>query len=236
MSNTEMYRIARRPSARLCALAGIAVLFAAGCSRRVDMYDQPRYETYEANSQFADGRASRDFPGGTVARGHLREDDHYFKGMEDTAFARAFPMPVTREVLLRGQQRYAIYCTPCHDPGGHGRGMVVRRGLKQPTSFHIDRLREAAPGYWYDVITNGFGQMSGYASQVPVADRWAIAAYVRALQLSQHARLVDLPADERQRAEQAIRDGHTPAAPGGHGGTSAGDTGHGGSDPHSGGH
>lgn len=231
MSSIE--RDARRWT-RAAALVATAVVLATGCTRRMDMYDQPRYETYEASTIFPDGRSSRDYPAGTVARGQLRADDFFYKGMEDTAFARNFPMPVTREVLQRGRERYAIFCTPCHDPGGHGRGMVVRRGFKQPTSYHIERLREAVPGYFFDVITNGFGQMSGYASQVPPADRWAIAAYIRALQLSQHAPLADLPADERARALQAIRDGATPPAPGtqdggGHGGSGAAES-------HSGGH
>lgn len=226
MSNTDR----RRRIAALAAL-GLAVAVAAGCSRRMDMYDQPRYEVYEASGQYPDGRASREFPAGTVARGQLRDDNLYYKGMEDTAFARTFPMPVTREVLLRGQERYAIFCTPCHDSGGHGKGMVVRRGFKQPTSLHIERLLAAAPGYYFDVITNGFGQMSGYASQVPVDDRWAIAAYVRALQLSQNARLADLPADERARAMQAIHDGGQPAP-----GAAPGGDGHGASEPDGGGH
>jgi hypothetical protein len=220
-----------RNRAGLVALA--ACVAAVGCSRRHDMYDQPRYEVYEASSLFADGRASREFPAGTVARGGLRADDFYYKGMEDTAFARHFPMPVTREVLRRGQERYAIFCTPCHDPGGHGRGMVVRRGFKQPPSFHIERLRGSAPGYFFDVVTNGFGQMSGYAAQIPVADRWAIAAYLRALQLSQYATLADLPHDERTRAEQAIHEAGHPQAPAEHG---ADPHGAGARQPESGGH
>jgi len=219
---------AARHGAGTALLAVSALALAAGCTRRMDMYDQPRFETYEASDIFPDGRASRDFPAGTVARGTLHDDPFFYKGMEDTALARDYPMPVTREVLLRGQERYAIYCTPCHDPGGHGRGMVVRRGFKQPTSLHIDRLREARPGYWFDVITNGFGQMAGYAAQIPPQDRWAIAAYGRALQLSQHAQLAALPADERARAEQAIRDAATkPASEAGHGGAEGG---HGGSE------
>jgi hypothetical protein len=229
MFNTERQR-------RLVALAVLAMTttMTAACSRRMDMYDQPRYEVYEASAQYADGRASREFPAGTVARGQLRDDDHFYKGMEDTAFARTYPMPVTREVLRRGQERFTIFCTPCHDAGGHGKGMVVRRGFKQPTSLHIERLQLAAPGYFFDVMTNGFGQMPSYAAQVPVADRWAIAAYVRALQLSQNARLADLPADERLRFEAALRQGGRPAP--GTGGDTHGGGAHGGTPPDGGGH
>jgi len=156
-----------------------------------------------------------------VPRGFLREDQHLYRGMaDDSTFASTFPMPVTRETLERGRQRFDIYCTPCHDYVGTGRGMVVRRGFKQPPSFHQDRLRDAPVGYLFDVMTNGFGTMSGYASQVTVEDRWAIAAYVRALQLSQNARLAELPPAERAAFEAAIREAATSPAPGsgsGHG-------------------
>jgi cytochrome c553 len=188
---------------RLLALAGVAVVF-TGCIR-LDMYNQPKFKPLRGTTFFADGRQSRDFPKGTIARGFLREDKFFYKGLEDTAFAKNFPMPVTREVLLRGQARFNIYCTPCHDWAGTGRGMIVRRGFKQPPSYHIDRLREAPAGYLFDVITNGFATMSGYAAQVPPEDRWAIVAYIRALQLSQNAKLADLPAAERLRVEEALR-------------------------------
>lgn len=199
----------RRVPRFLMALLGV-VAATAGCIR-LDMYNQPKFKPLRQTAFYADGRSSRDFPKGTVARGFLREDKFFYRGMEDTAFARNFPMPVTREVLLRGQERFNIYCTPCHDWAGTGRGMVVRRGFKQPPSYHSDRLREAAPGYFFDVITNGFATMSGYAAQVPPEDRWAIVAYIRALQLSQNAKLADLPAEDRLRIETALR--ATAAAP-----------------------
>jgi len=109
-----------------------------------------------------------------------------------------FPSPITREILLRGQERYNIFCSPCHDRVGNGQGMIVQRGFRRPPSFHIDRLREAPVGYFFDVITNGFGAMYDYGDRVPPPDRWAIIAYIRALQLSQHATLADVPLEERQ--------------------------------------
>jgi len=201
---------ARRP-AWLAALALAAL--APACFRR-RKYSQPTYKSLRSSDFFTDGRASRDFPKGTIARGFLREDDFFYRGKQDTAFAKDFPMPVTRAVLDRGRERYNIYCTPCHDWAGSGRGMVVRRGFKQPPSFHIDRLRDSPPGYFFDVMTNGFSTMSSYASQVPPEDRWAIAAYIRALQLSQQVKLRDLPAEERQRAEEALRQAAAAPAPG----------------------
>jgi hypothetical protein len=170
--------------------------FLAGC--RQDMHDQPKYEALEASSFFPDGRASRQLVPGTVARGHLREDVHFYDGKVAGKPAESFPFPVTLQVLERGQERYDIYCTPCHDKTGSGEGMVVRRGFRRPPSYHIDRLREAPPGYLYDVISNGFGAMQDYAAQIPVSDRWAIVAYIRALQLSQNATLNDVPEAQRQ--------------------------------------
>lgn len=196
-------------SERHAILAGMAAVIVAlaGCSVRLDMYDQPRYESNEASDFFADGKSAQAPPAGTVARGFLRDDRHLYTGMvDDTTMAATFPVSVTREFLERGRERYTIFCTPCHDAVGHGRGMVVRRGFKQPPTFHADRLRDAPAGYLFDVMTNGFGVMSSYASQVPVEDRWAIAAYIRALQLSQHVELAALPESDRRRIEQAIRD------------------------------
>src|SRR5262245_5467249 len=211
MWSTERRSHVARHAAWLAALALAAL--APACFRQ-DMYNQPKYKSLRSSDFFTDGRASRDFPKGTVARGFLREDDFFYRGKQDTAFAKDFPMPVTRAVLDRGHERYNIYCTPCHDWAGSGRGMVVRRGFKQPPSFHIDRLRDAAPGYFFDVMTNGFSTMSSYASQIPPEDRWAIAAYIRALQLSQQVKLSDLPAEERQRAQEALRQAAAAPAPG----------------------
>jgi hypothetical protein len=159
---------------------------------RQDMHDQPRYESMEASEFFEDGSASRRPPEGTVPRGFLRIDELLYTGKVDGEVASVFPFQVTEEFLARGRQRYDIFCSPCHDRVGKGRGIIVQRGMKQPPSFHIVRLREAEPGYFYDVITNGFGVMYSYASRVPVRDRWAIAAYIRALQLSQNASYGDV--------------------------------------------
>ena len=177
------------------AAAAVALLLLAGC--RQDMHDQPKYQPLEESHFFKDGRASRPRIPGTVAHGHLDDDTLLVTGKNGTAPSEVFPAPVTRATLERGHQRYDIYCSPCHDRAGTGRGMIVMRGYKQPPSFHDERLRSAAPGYFFDVISHGFGVMPSYAAQVPVDDRWAIAAYIRALQLSQHATLVEVPAEGR---------------------------------------
>jgi len=168
---------------------------------RQEMYNQSRFEPLEKNSFFADNRSSRPWIKGTVARGHLRIDAHLYTGIVDGKPAETFPFPITRDVILRGRERYNIYCSPCHGYEGDGRGMVVRRGMKQPPSYHIERLQNETPGYFFDVMTNGFGAMYSYASRIKPRDRWAIIAYVRALQLSQNATLDDVPADVRQRLE-----------------------------------
>jgi hypothetical protein len=162
-----------------------------------EMAQQPRYEPLEPSSFFADGRASRPLVPGTVARGHLKTDTHLYAGQVNGKLADTFPFPVTRVMLERGQERYNIYCSPCHGRIGNGEGIVVQRGFQRPASFHIDRLREAPAGYFFNVITNGFGAMYDYAARVTPEDRWAIIAYIRALQLSQNATLADVPAEER---------------------------------------
>lgn len=182
-------------------IALVLLLFSFGVGCRQDMHDQPKYEPLERSTFFGDERSARPIVEGTVARGHLRDNPEYFTGKTGPTFVTAFPLEVTDDLIQRGQERYQIFCTPCHSPLGDGLGMVVRRGFKRPPSFHIDRLRQSPPGYFYDVMTNGFGAMSSYAEQVPVKDRWAIAAYVRALQLSQHATIDDVPADKRQQLE-----------------------------------
>ena len=178
-----------------CGLVLLLLCATAGC--RQDMHDQPKYESLEASTFFPDGRASRPLVPGTVARGQLREDTHLYEGKVSGKPAETFPFPIDLKTLERGQQRYNIYCSPCHDRVGNGNGMVVRRGFRPPPSYHIERLRKVPPGYLYDVITNGFGAMQDYAAQIPVRDRWAIVAYVRALQLSQNATLNDVPESER---------------------------------------
>jgi mono/diheme cytochrome c family protein len=168
---------------------------AVACQQQ--MAEQPRYEPLEPSTFFADGRASRSLVPGTVARGHLKTDAHLYAGQANGKLADTFPFPVTRAVLERGQERYNIYCSPCHGRIGNGEGIVVQRGFQRPASFHIDRLREAPAGYFFNVITNGFGAMYDYAARVKSEDRWAIIAYIRALQLSQNATLADVPAEER---------------------------------------
>jgi mono/diheme cytochrome c family protein len=197
------YRLDRR--ALLMALA----VLAAGC--RQDMHDTPRYEAYEASTSFPDGRASRTPPAGTVARGWLREDDALYTGKIEGQPVDAVPFPVSYADLKRGQERFNIYCSPCHGRLGDGNGMVVQRGLRQAASYHQDRLRQERIGYFYDVITNGFGAMQGYAEQVPVRDRWLIASYVRVLQYSQHAPVGDVPADRRSELDRPPAGAAAPA-------------------------
>lgn len=184
-----------RQRALACVAGLMLALMSAGC--RQDMHDAPRYEAYEASDSFPDGRASRVAPAGTVARGLLREDEALNTGKVDGEFVEAIPFAVTHSDLQRGRERYTIYCTPCHGQVGDGNGMVVQRGLRQAASYHQDRLRQERIGYFYDVATNGFGAMQGYADQVPVRDRWLIAAYIRALQYSQNASVNDVPAARR---------------------------------------
>lgn len=181
----------------------LAALASAGC--RQNMHNQAKVKTLAESDFFADGLAARPLPAHTVARGFLRDTPFDTGVGADKTPLAAFPLPVTRELLARGQQRYNIFCSPCHDRTGAGLGMIVRRGYKQPPSFHVDRLRSSPVGYFYNVISEGFGVMPSYAAQVPPADRWAIVAYVRALQLAQNARLADLSPAERQRLDAAFR-------------------------------
>jgi hypothetical protein len=170
------------------------------------MHDQPKYKAQARSDFFADGRVGRPRVEGTVARGHLKDDPHLYTGKVGDGFADALPFPLTKAVLLRGQERYRIFCTPCHGQTGRGDGMVVRRGYRKPASFHDERLRDKEPvGYLFDVITSGFGAMPDYAAQISPEDRWAIVAYVRALQLSQHARPEDVPEDQRGRLAEEQR-------------------------------
>jgi hypothetical protein len=161
------------------------------------MHDQPKYQPFERNAFFADQRASRPLVPGVVARGHLDEDRAFFTGAGPIGPVTANPLPASRDVLLRGQERFNIYCSPCHDRVGSGEGMIVQRGFTQPPTFHSDRLRSVPDGYLFQVMTNGFGTMATYAPQVSARDRWAIVAYIRALQFSQHATVADVPESER---------------------------------------
>jgi hypothetical protein len=173
-------------------LLGFMALFLSAC--RQDMHDQPKFIPLRMSDFFADKRSARPIVEGTVARGQLKEDTYFYTGKNGTEVGDMMPFPVTADVLARGQQRYNIYCSPCHSELGDGRGMIVQRGLRPPPSYHTDRLRKAPIGHFFDVITNGFGAMPDYATQIPVADRWAISAYIRALQLSQNAQQGDVPA------------------------------------------
>jgi mono/diheme cytochrome c family protein len=197
------------------------------------MHDQPRYNPLSNSSFFPDGQASRPLVPGTVARGMLNDDSLFYTGRLEgqtaqggsqsaqtsgaatgsapvsdrpgQGFADLFPFPVTAEVLDRGETQFNIFCSVCHDRVGDGGGMIVRRGYRRPPSFHTPRLRQAPAGYFFDVITNGFGAMPDYAGQIRPADRWAIVAYIRALQLSQNATLGDVPAEDRGKLEQGGR-------------------------------
>ncbi len=199
MSSSER-RSRRLPAAALraglIALVALGGLGAIGC--RQDMHDQPKLKPYRSSQFFVNGSGMRNLPAHTVARGSLQENTHFCTGrMPDGSMATELPMPMTKALLKRGQERFTIYCTPCHGQVGDGRGMVVRRGYKQPTSYHDERLRQVPIGYFFDVMTNGFAVMPSYAPQVPPEDRWAIAAYIRALQLSQHVDASSLTAEQR---------------------------------------
>jgi mono/diheme cytochrome c family protein len=176
----------------------VLIALAAGVGCRQDMHDQPKYIPLRPSSFFGDGRSERPLIEGTVARGHLDDDIAYYTGRgPDGQFVNEFPFAVTKDVVERGQERFNIYCSPCHDRLGNGNGKIVRRGYRHPPSYHIDRLRQVPNGYIYDVIASGFGAMPDYAAQIPPADRWAIVSYVRALQLAHNAKLDDVPADKR---------------------------------------
>jgi len=173
-----------------------ALLVIAICSAcRQDMQDQPRYKPQARNDFFPDMRAARLPVDGTIARGQLHEDSYFYTGKVGNNPGDVMPFPITHDVLERGQQRYNIFCAPCHSRVGDGKGMIPSRGFsRMPPSYHIERLQKAPAGYYFDVITNGFGIMQGYSAQIPAEDRWKIIAYIRALQLSQKASTADVPA------------------------------------------
>ena len=177
----------------LVCLSGFGV---AGCNYtlRQDMANQPRENPLSPSHFYADGRSARPIVENTVMRGALEED-----ALVVPKDSNAFPLPLTKELLQRGQERYGIFCQPCHGIQGDGQGMVAMRGMKHPPSFHQDRLRAEPNGYVYDVITNGFGAMYSYSAQIPPRDRWAIVAYLRALQLSRNAPVNELPAGLREK-------------------------------------
>ncbi|HME08238.1 MAG TPA: cytochrome c [Bryobacteraceae bacterium] len=181
-------------------LASLVLL--AGC--RQDMHNQPRYKPLAATDFFGDGRSARPPVEGTVARGYLRLDSARYTGKVEGKDIDYFPFPITRADLDRGQQRFNIYCSPCHSRIGDGNGMVVRRGFRQAASYHTQKLIQAPVGHFFDVITNGFGAMPSYASRVAPDDRWRIAAYIRVLQLSENAKVEDVPPDKRADIDKGV--------------------------------
>lgn len=187
---------AMRRARLLLGICGAAAIFVmAGCDNlHQDMGNQPKNKPLSPSDFFADGRSERAPVENTVARGALDNDE-----LVVAKESNNFPMPVNEALLERGEDRYKIFCTPCHGLQGDGNGMVAMRGMKHPPSYHIDRLRQSPNGYYYDVITNGFGQMYSYSAQIPPRDRWAIIAYLRALQLSRNAHVAELPADVREK-------------------------------------
>jgi len=200
--------VGRSRAGRALQLAAVTVASLALAACRQDMHDAPRYEPLEASTFFTDGRASRTLVANTVPRGLLREDEHLYTGKIDGKPVDLFPMPVTAAMMARGQERFKVFCAPCHGVSGEGNGMIVQRGFRQPPSYHEQRLVDAPAGYFFDVMTNGFGAMQDYSAQVPVADRWAIAAYIRALQTARRGTVDNVPANRRGEL-----DGQPAAAP-----------------------
>jgi hypothetical protein len=180
-------------------LLAAGLLALVGC--RQDMHDQPRYKPLAGTEFFGDGRSARPAVEGTVARGHLRTDLARFTGKVGEQEVTEFPFPITRADLLRGEERFNIYCSPCHSRLGDGNGMIVRRGYQRAGDYHTQKLLDAPVGHFFDVITNGYGAMPAYASRVDPDDRWRIAAYIRVLQFSENARMQDVPPDHIQSLE-----------------------------------
>ena len=187
---------------RFPRLIGASALLLTVAACRQDMHDQPKYRGLRGSDFFANGQSARPLVANTVPRGYLNDDRLLMTGKDGSADTAVFPFPVTDAVMARGQERFNIYCSPCHGRTGMGDGMIVRRGFRQPPSFSEERLRNAAVGHLYDVITNGVGVMPDYQTQVPVDDRWAIVAYVKALQLSAYAPLDAVPAADRGRFDE----------------------------------
>jgi len=191
-----------RISASVLVGAALCALALSGCEEaiRQDMANQPKNRPESPSDFFADGRSARPMLDNTVARGAI-DNDVYNVAKDFAGFPPA--VKVDARLLERGQDRYKIFCTPCHGLQGNGEGMIAMRGMKHPPSYHIDRLRQAPNGYFYDVMTNGFGAMYSYSERITPADRWAIVAYIRALQLSRYAKVADLPAEVRQQLDRA---------------------------------
>ena len=176
-----------------------AIVLLSAC--RQDMHDQPRFEPLEGSAFFTDGASFRNQVPGTIARGELRLDTHLYEGKIKGQPATTFPFAISEDILAQGQESFDIHCTPCHGTSGYGQGMAVRRGLKHPPSFHTERLRKAPHGYYFGVMTEGYGAMYDVSDRVTPKERWAIIAYIRALQLSQNALVADLPEQDREQLE-----------------------------------
>ena len=186
----------------LARLTVVVFLCIAATACRQDMHNQPKYKAFAQTDFFGDGRSARPPVEDTVARGHLRLDSAHYAGKVSGVDVAEFPFAINRESILRGRERFTIYCSPCHGRVGDGKGLIVQRGFrKQPPSYHIDRLRQAPVGHFFDVMSNGFGAMPSYAARIPIDDRWRIVAYVRVLQFSQHAELRDVPPGARTTLE-----------------------------------
>ena len=210
MSATNFHPV-RKGRVYRALIATLLACTSVACRR--DMQDQPKYIPLRGSDFFADGRSARPIPEGTVARGELRADKVFFTGKAGKDFVDHLPFPVTRQVLERGEERFNIYCTPCHGRLGNGLGMIVRRGFKRPPSYHTDRLRQMPVGYFYDIITNGYGAMQDYSAQVAPRDRWSIAAYIRVLQYSQLASVTDVPPEVRQELNNSLTKPAEPKKP-----------------------
>jgi len=207
---TLVVRLLRRRAVWRILLLTTCLSLVAGC--RQDMQNQPRFKPLRPNPMFDDGGSARTLVEGTVPRASARDESFrpswivtskqaVILETNDVSKVSQFPIPVTSQLLDRGQDRFNIYCAVCHGRVGDGKGMVVQRGFRQPPSYHIDRLRAAPIGHFYDVVTNGFGAMPSYGEQVTPQDRWAIIAYIRALQLSQHAPVSDVPLEKRDKLD-----------------------------------
>jgi len=198
---------ASRCLAAACAVASL--IFGGGCEYlRQDMANQPKNRPLSPSEFFGDGRSERPLVENAVAHGAIADDELFVPKDSNN-----FPLTVDLKLLGRGEERYNIFCSPCHGLQGDGNGMVAMRGMKRPPSYHQERLRLVPNGYVYDVMTNGFGQMLGYSAQIPLRDRWAIIAYIRALQLSRNMKAADLPAELRERLNQSATPAAKPSAP-----------------------
>lgn len=191
------------------AVSLVVVLSLSACQQK--MANQPRYDPLEASDFFEDGMAARPRIEGTVARGDLVGDPFLATGKINGQVADGYPFAITAEVIDRGQTRYDIFCSECHGRVGDGNGMIPARGYRRPPSFHTEQLRNQTTGHFFDVMTNGFGAMPPYGTMISTRDRWAIVAYIRALQLSQHATVADVPAGDRAKLDAPA----TAAAPAG---------------------